>query len=766
MAGSSFGGVVKLSGESEYRKALNNIVSNLRVMSSEMQIVTATYGKNDKSVEGLTAKNQVLNKQIEEQAKKVETLQQALESAQKETGNTSSTTQKWQVELNKATAQLVSMQKEVKDNEEAMKSSDSATQDNSDSIKKFGENAKDSGNKVLSLGDMIKANLISSAITNGLKGLVNVMGSVLSSVNNLIDSTKEYSSDLSRLEQNANSSNVSFSAMKYQLSELEALTGETDSSIEGLSNLMATGFNTDQIVDAVDSLSGAIIKFPDTLKIESLSDSLQETIATGSATGQFSELIERMGYSLDDFNAGLEKCTTSTERQEYALKWLSESGLKKVNSQYQEANSNSLNLAKSQAEVTKAQSSLAKGLTDIVGGPMADINYGLSAFISYFNDILKVLQSGDTEKAAEMITENILGLVDTISEIIPDVLSTAGEIASALFSGIADALPSILSLGSDLLTNLLNGISVAMPNMIPVILNIISTLINTLISNLPTIVNSGIQILVSLIQGISQSIPELVPTFVEAVITIVNTLLDNLDQLVDAGIQIILALIDGIIESLPTLIDKMPEIIDKLIVAITNNLPKLIQAGITLTLKLAEGLIQAVPQLVAKLPQIITAIVNGLASGVSQMAEVGLNLVKGLWEGISGSLNWIKDKIKSWVGNVFNFIKKLFGINSPSKLFRDEIGINLAKGIGVGFSDEMDTVNKEIMNAIPTNYDVGVNTTLHSDLTSPLNNDVTSSQSESFAIAVKDALKGMHVVLDGDKIGELVVNTVEDVIYT
>lgn len=654
---SSFGGVVKLSGESEYRKALNNIVSNLRVMSSEMQIVTATYGKNDKSVEGLTAKNRVLNKQIEEQAKKVETLQQALESAQKETGNTSSTTQKWQVELNKATAQLVAMQKEVKDNEEAMKSSDSAIQDNSDSIKKFGENAKESENKVLSLSDMIKANLISSAITNGLKGLVNVMGSVLSSVNNLIDSTKEYSSDLSRLEQNANSSNVSFSAMKYQLSELEALTGETDSSIEGLSNLMATGFNTDQIVDAVDSLSGAIIKFPDTLKIESLSDSLQETIATGSATGQFSELIERMGYSLDDFNAGLEKCTTSTERQEYALKWLSESGLKKVNSQYQEANSNSLNLAKSQAEVTKAQSSLAKGLTDIVGGPMADINYGLSAFISYFNDILKVLQSGDTEKAAEMITENILGLVDTISEIIPDVLSTAGEIASALFSGIADALPSILSLGSDLLTNLLNGISVAMPNMIPVILNIISTLINTLISNLPTIVNSGIQILVSLIQGISQSIPELVPTFVEAVITIVNTLLDNLDQLVDAGIQIILALIDGIIESLPTLIDKMPEIIDKLIVAITNNLPKLIQAGITLTLKLAEGLIQAVPQLVAKLPQIITAIVNGLASGVSQMAEVGLNLVKGLWEGISGSLNWIKDKIKSWVGNVFNFIK-------------------------------------------------------------------------------------------------------------
>ena len=225
------------------------------------------------------------------------------------------------------------------------------------------------------------------------------------------------------------------------------------------------------------------------------------------------------------------------------------------------------------------------------------------------------------------------------------------------------------------------------------------------------------------------------------------------------------ALIDGLINAMPDLIDKIPEIIDKLIMAITNNLPKLIQAGITLTIKLAEGLIKAIPQLVSKIPQIITSLVKGLGNGIKQMAEVGLNMIKGLWDGISNSLNWIKDKIKGWVGNVFKFIKKLFGINSPSTLFRDEIGSNLAKGIGIGFSDEMDTVNKDIMDAIPTDYDLGVNTTLHNDITSSFNNN-TLSQSESFASAVKEALNGMYVKLDGDKVGEIVVNTVEDVIYT
>lgn len=77
----------------------------------------------------------------------------------------------------------------------------------------------------------------------------------------------------------------------------------------------------------------------------------------------------------------------------------------------------------------------------------------------------------------------------------------------------------------------------------------------------------------------------------------------------------------------------------------------------------------------------------------------------------------------------------------------------------------METVNKDIANAIPTDYDVGVNTTLHNDITSSFNSNVLS-QSESIADAVKDALNGMYVKLDGDKVGEIVISKVEDVIYT
>ena len=70
-----------------------------------------------------------------------------------------------------------------------------------------------------------------------------------------IESTREYRNDLAKLEQGANTSGNSFDKMKSQLVDLTALTGESDSSIEALSNLMSAGFNDNQVASAPDNTS-------------------------------------------------------------------------------------------------------------------------------------------------------------------------------------------------------------------------------------------------------------------------------------------------------------------------------------------------------------------------------------------------------------------------------------------------------------------------------------------------------------------------------
>ena len=113
---SSFGGTVKLKGESSYRKALRAITANLKEVSSQLKLQTAAYDKNEKSASKLTAEQDALNKRIVEQKERVKVLKAALEDAKKETGENSATTQKWQTQLNNAESELVSLNKKLDDN--------------------------------------------------------------------------------------------------------------------------------------------------------------------------------------------------------------------------------------------------------------------------------------------------------------------------------------------------------------------------------------------------------------------------------------------------------------------------------------------------------------------------------------------------------------------------------------------------------------------------------------------------------------------------
>lgn len=111
----------------------------------------------------------------------------------------------------------------------------------------------------------------------------------------------------------------------------------------------------------------------------------------------------------------------------------------------------------------------------------------------------------------------------------------------------------------------------------------------------------------------------------------------------------------------------------------------------------------------SKLSGAFQAIWKWLGDRWNDFVSWGGNLVSGIWQGISNGFNWIKEKIAGWVGGVMDWFKKLFGIASPSKLFRDEIGVYLAKGLGEGFEDEMKDVAKDMTDAVPTSFDAEVN---------------------------------------------------------
>ena len=104
MAG--FGSSIKLSGESEYRRALSQINQSLKEVGSEMKVVSASFDKNDKSAQAMAQKSDVLNKKLEEQKNKLSILTQKYNEMNNTYGKNSQAQKELTSELTKEKAKL------------------------------------------------------------------------------------------------------------------------------------------------------------------------------------------------------------------------------------------------------------------------------------------------------------------------------------------------------------------------------------------------------------------------------------------------------------------------------------------------------------------------------------------------------------------------------------------------------------------------------------------------------------------------------------
>ena len=829
---SSFGGSVKLTGESEYRKALKEITSNLKVLNSEMKVVTSQYDKNDTSVDNLSAQHEILNKKIVEQRNAVDILADALEKSKAETGENSKETKDWQIKLNNAQAELNKLNRELyanadslaeaRTNEEKLNNTKkttinsfrdfsaeliksvagasnlgqtikndlnvrvdemadkvidgvdkikafgdavvhpkklgdaikeklvdiadkvkSSTNEQADSVEDFGKEAEKSGEKTLKLGDIIKANLISEAIKGGLKALADGMKKVGGA---MLDLGKEAVNAFGELEQNLGGSEAVFGKYAESVQKLgeDAYKnlGITQSQYLATANKMGSLFQGSGIEQqrAVELTTQAMQRATDVASIMGIDMESALEAVTGAAKGNFT-MMDNLGVAMN-----------ATNLEAYALE-------KGLNFCWKEA---------TQAEKAElAMQMFFDKTSQYAGNFEKESTQTISGSIGLLTASVNTLKAGLGNANADMVnlSQNVIdafmSTIDNVAPIIDNIIQSMPVVIETLSNAISEKLPMLLEMGISLLSSLLDGISSSLDKLFPVVMSVVRTLVGAFVSNLPMIIEMGIQMIVSLINGIAEMLPELIPMAIDCIITIVDALIDNLDLIIDAAINIIMALADGLIEALPDLVDKIPVIIDKLIMAITDNLPKIIVMGCDILLKLGDGLVKAVPQLLAKVPMIIASILNafGQILGLGKIGDIGRDLIQGLWNGIVSVTDWILNKIKGFGDTILNGIKSFFGIHSPSKVFKDEIGANLALGVGEGFADTMKDVSDEMNEAIPTEFDADISTNINGLTASPM------TQFDMMVSAFKKALTEVNVVMDDREMGRFVTNTIERVVY-
>ena len=709
MAG--FGGAVKLTGESEYRKALKQIQVNLKEVSSEMKLVSAQYDKNDTSTDALKAKSEALAKTLNAQKSALSTLQaqytklsaEQVKNQQKhdalveeyekeqaelkrigdELGTTSEEYKAQAVVVNNLAkdvdkssqantrneqtlagmrTEMNGLKTSIANTESEITKADDATGELADATKDAGEQAKSAG-EGFTVFKGVLANLASSAIQGAMNGLKNLGSAMISVGKQAITSYADY-------EQLAGG--------------VETLFGDaSDVVMRFASNAYQTaGMSANEYMETVTSFSASLISSlgGDTEKAsqyanKAITDMSDNANKMGTDIGMIQNAYQgfaKQNYTMLD-NLKLGYGGTKEEMQRLLADAEKISGFKYDISSYadivdaihvvQDEMGITGTTAKEASETISGSLSMAQASWSNLLTGIADENADFGQLVEDFVDsVLTVAQN-----LIPRIQTTITGLAKMVSGLLEKLVP---ELVTMIPPLIQQTLPVLLSA----VQSAIKSILAVLPEVITTISQLIPEIVSTLISMLPEILDAGIQMINALISGISDAIPQLIAMLPELITNIVNVLVDNLPAIIDTGIELIMALVDGIMDALPDLLDQMPILIAKVVSAIIANLPKIIEMGVKLITSLVSGLVKATPQLIKMFPELIKQIGTELVNNFPKIVENGKQLLKSLIDGAKSLFSSLGQMAKDIISNIVNGFKEL-----PSKM--TDIGKNIVNGM-------------------------------------------------------------------------------------
>lgn len=150
--------------------------------------------------------------------------------------------------------------------------------------------------------------------------------------------------------------------------------------------------------------------------------------------------------------------------------------------------------------------------------------------------------------------------------------------------------------------------------------------------------------------------------------TLIDTFLDNLPAMMTTGVNLIVGLLDGLSNQIPSILSTVARVISALLQAIAINSPQLLAAGGRLLLSLGSGLVKTIPTLLEQLPLVINAILNAFKE--TDWGAIGMNIVNGIWDGIVSLWDSLMANVTGLMDGLIGSVMDLFGIASPSKVFR------------------------------------------------------------------------------------------------
>jgi len=470
---------IGIDGEKEFRESLRTMGQQLKTLGTEMKAVTSAFDVDNDSQKKLAAQSDVLNRQLEVQQQRLGEIQKALDYAKTNYSENSSEVQRWQQALNNATTDVNRTKKQLNELETG--------------VEGVGDAMDGAGQKTSVFGDVLKANLLGSAIVSGIKAVASGIKSLISGA---IEGYGEY---------------------EQLVGGVETLFGSSaDTVIKNAENAYKTaGLSANAYMETVTSFSASLLQSMG-------NDTEAAAKKADQALTDMSDNANKMGTDMQS----IQNAYQGFAKQNYTMLDNLKLGYGGTKEEMQRLidDANALNAA--QGNYT---------------------NYSIESYADIVDAIHTVqTEMGITGTTALEASTTVEGSINSMKAAYQNFVTGLGDqnadigaLTEELIQSAGNVAKNVLPVIESVVKNIAETVREQGPDMI-------TRFVAYATEKLPEVLKLGVQLIVSLVKGLAQNLPELLRGTLALVDTIISAFLDSLPDIIEVGKDIVRGLWEGI----------------------------------------------------------------------------------------------------------------------------------------------------------------------------------------------------------------------------
>lgn len=411
---------------------------------------------------------QKLQSEITETNKKLRDLKKEAQAVNDEFGSPISASQydALQREIIETEQKFNALQDEADDTNKALKNIKSRSlKDIVGSADDAKESLDDASESARHFGDVLSAELVVSGIE-----------SIASKVSEITEATKEYDRIMASLEVSSQKAGYSAEDTAASYEKLYGILADDQTTATTLSNLQQLGLSQSDLNTLIDGAVGAWATYGDSIPIDGLAEAINETIRTGTVTGNLADVLnwgakegETFGVTMrenteaneewnqsvkdcesaeDFFNLALQDAGSQAERTNLLMQMLADQGLVSLGEQWQDQNADMIAANQAQNDFTENMSEMSERLTPVLTTVKDGVNDLLETLLSMTENVdLSVVQS-----AIQNAFDFIVFLLDNKELVIAALAGIAAGIAAIKFADLISKINGVISGSSTLIS--------------------------------------------------------------------------------------------------------------------------------------------------------------------------------------------------------------------------------------------------------------------------------------------------------------------------